>query len=388
MYDYLIVGSGFFGSVFAYCAVSAGKKCLVLDKRKHVGGNCYTENREGINVHMYGPHIFHTNSEKIWNFVNVHAEMRQFTYSPCARYNDSLYSLPFNMWTFNQLWGVTSPEEARKKIEETRVPCANPKNMEEYVLSVLGSDVYEKLIYGYTKKQWMRDPSELPASIIKRLPFRLTYDASYYNDKYCAMPVGGYTKIFTSLLGGIDVVNDIDYLMDKDYWNSKAHRIIYTGRIDEFFEYSLGDLEYRSLRFDHKTVSSENVQGIPVINYTSIDVPYTRIIEHKHFDLSKSNQTIITTETPTEWSRDKIPFYPVNDELNNTRYNSYNDLARAEPNVLFGGRLGTYKYYDMDQIIGSALSMASRELKKMKVQGREPPPSAFYHKEVSKNEKS
>ena len=361
MYDYLIVGAGFFGAVFAHQASNDGKKCLVIDKRAHIGGNCHTKNIENINVHLYGPHIFHTNSDKIWNFVNRFAEFRQFVYSPVANFKDELYSLPFNMWTFHQLWGVKTPAEAQKKIQETRVFSKNPKNLEEYALSVLGSDVYNKLIYGYTKKQWMREPKDLPAFIIKRLPFRLTYDARYYKDKYCGIPVGGYTAIFDKLLKNSDVTCGVDYFADRDHWNRKAKKIVYTGMIDEFFDYKHGELEYRTLKFDHKVLDTDNHQGVPVINWTSDEIPWSRSIEHKHFEKSNSEKTVLTHETPDKWSREKIPYYPINDSVNNKRYSLYNSEKSKHPNFIFGGRLASYKYYDMDQVIASALTTYDKQ---------------------------
>ena len=362
MYDYLIVGAGLFGSVFAKEATACGKKCLIIDKRDHIGGNCYTKKIHNINVHEYGPHIFHTNSDKIWDYVNNLVEFRQFIYSPIANYKDNFYSLPFNMWTFQQLWGVKTPAAALQKIEETRIVYKDPKNLEEYALSVLGKDVYEKLIYGYTKKHWMREPKDLPAFIIKRLPFRLKYDCNYYRDKYCGIPVDGYTAIFKKLLKDITVISSIDYFKDKEYWDSQAKKIVYTGQIDEYFGYSHGELEYRTLEFKHQILDTENIQGIPVINYTADDVVHTRTIEHKHFENSKSKKTILTTETPVQWSKEKIPYYPINDEVNNTRYQSYNKEAKKISSIIFGGRLASYKYYDMDQTIGSSLAALKKEL--------------------------
>tara|TARA_R100000808_G_C2155541_1_gene168595 strand:- start:18681 stop:19769 length:1089 start_codon:yes stop_codon:yes gene_type:complete len=356
MYDYLIVGAGFFGSVFAYQAKQDGKSCLVIDKRTHIGGNSYTKNMEGINVHYYGPHIFHTNSDKIWEFVNKFTEFKQFTYSPVANFKGELYSLPFNMWTFHQLWNTTTPQDALNKIEETSIHCESPTNIEEYAISQLGTDVYEKLIYGYTKKQWMREPRDLPSFIIKRLPFRLTYDNSYFNDKYCGIPVGGYTKIFEELLKGVEVKCGVNYFENKDEWNKKAHKVVYTGKIDEFFDYKHGELEYRTLDFQHNVMDLENYQGSPVINWTGDEVPWTRTIEHKHFEKSNSPKTVVTYETPVKCNKNSIPYYPVNDEVNNERYHQYNKEKAAFPNFIFGGRLASYKYYDMDQVIASALS--------------------------------
>jgi UDP-galactopyranose mutase len=362
MYDYVIVGAGFFGSVFAHEASKNGKKCLVLEKRQHIGGNAYTKNIEGVNVHLYGPHIFHTSSDKIWGYVNNLVEFKQFIYSPVARYHDEFYSLPFNMWTFHQLWGVKTPAAALQRIEETRVHYANPKNLEEFALSKLGKDIYEKLICGYTEKHWMKHPSELPSFIIKRLPFRLTFDANYYNDKFCGIPIGGYTKIFDKLLDGIPVEFGVDFFSDREYFESIATKIIYTGKLDEFFGYEYGDLEYRALKFDHKIHNTENFQGVVTINHTSIDVPYTRTIEHKFFDGIKSKKTVVTTETPVEYTRSKTPYYPINDKQNNRLFKLYKSKANKLSNYVFGGRLADYKYYDMDQVIASSLKRVSMEL--------------------------
>ena len=362
MYDFLIVGAGLFGSVFAHNARLAGKKCLVIDKRKHIGGNCYTSNSGGISVHQYGPHIFHTNSDRVWKFVNQFAFFRQFVYSPVANFKGNLYSLPFNMWTFHQLWGVSTPEEAIQKIKETRVEFSSPKNLEEYALNVVGSDVYETLIKHYTTKHWLKNPSELPVSIIKRLPFRLTYDSRYYNDKYCAIPTGGYTQIFEKLLTGIAVETDVDYFSNRAELEKKCKKIIYTGCLDQFYDYIHGELEYRTLKFEHKKMDVENFQGVPVINYTSNDVPYTRTIEHKHFDPVKTKHTIVTTETPIQWDKGKTPYYPISTKENKSILNLYNKEIEKEKNVFFGGRLAKYQYYDMDQVIASSLLAADNIL--------------------------
>jgi UDP-galactopyranose mutase len=362
-YDFLIVGSGLFGSVFANQAIKAGKTCLVIDKRSHIGGNCFTENVEGINVHKYGPHIFHTSNDEIWKFVNQFVEFKQFTYQPVAKYKNELFTLPFNMWTFHQLWGVKTPEEARRKIEETRVHVENPRNLEEWALSQVGKDVYEKLIYGYTKKQWQREPKDLPSFIIKRLPIRFTYDLNYYNDKYVGIPVGGYTKMMTSLLEGAHVQTGVDYFQNRDTLDKMADKIVYTGKIDEYFDYMFGDLQYRTLDFDHQILDTENHQGCTTINYTDELVPYTRSIEHKHFEGSKSEKTVVSYETPSVWARDKVPYYPINDEQNNSLFIKYKKEAQDLPRVFFGGRLADYKYYDMHQVIGSALSRSKRILK-------------------------
>ena len=362
MYDVLVVGAGFFGSIFAHQAKKEGLSCAVIDKRNHIGGNCYTRNVRGVHVHEYGPHIFHTNSKKIWNFINEFANFRQFTYSPVANYKGELYSLPFNMWTFHKLWGVTSPAEALEKIEETRVKCDNPKTLEEYALSELGKDVYEKLIRGYTKKQWQKDPKDLPSFIIKRLPFRLTYDANYYHDKYCGIPDGGYTQIFEKLLQGIEVKLNTDFFENREFWEKSAKTIVYTGPIDAYFDYVHGELDYRTLEFKHVETEVENIQGVPVINYTSEDVPWTRTIEHKHFEIVKTDHTVLTYEKPIPWSKEKTPYYPINDNHNNSILAEYNKEVKKLSNVIFGGRLAKYQYYDMDQIIGSALVASKKFL--------------------------
>jgi UDP-galactopyranose mutase len=361
-YDYLIVGAGLYGSVFANKANSLGKKCLVIDKRSHIAGNCYTEKIENINVHKYGPHIFHTSSKIIWDYVNSFVNFNQFTYQPVARYKEEQYTLPFNMWTFYQLWGVKTPVEAMRKIEETRLKIENPKNLEEWALTKVGKDVYEKLIYGYTKKQWMREPKDLPSFIIKRLPLRFNYDLNYFNDKYVGIPEGGYTHLFEKLLNGIDYELKVDYFKNLEYFNNIAKKTIFTGKIDEYFNYQHGELEYRTLDFKHEFIDSENLQGCPVINYTSHDVPYTRTIEHKHFERSKSDKTVITHETPAVWHRKKIPYYPVNDRKNNDIFKKYKNDSEKIKNLIFGGRLGSYKYYDMHQVIGASLSKVKEEI--------------------------
>tara|TARA_A100001015_G_scaffold288719_1_gene359852 strand:+ start:1150 stop:2259 length:1110 start_codon:yes stop_codon:yes gene_type:complete len=362
-YDYVIVGAGFFGAVFANEMKKKGKKCLVLDKRHHIGGNCYTRKVHDINVHVYGPHIFHTSNQKIWEYVNKLVEFRQFVYSPLAKYGDEYYSLPFNMWTFNQLWGVKTPFEAKKKIAETIVPCDNPKNLEEFALSILGTDVYEKLICHYTEKHWQRHPRDLPAFLIKRLPFRLTYDANYYNDKYCGIPIGGYTAIFEKLLENIEVRLNVDFLAHRAYYESIGTKIVFTGKLDELFGYKYGDLDYRSLSFKHDIYDYENHQGVVAINHTSKDVPYTRTIEHKYFEGVKTEKTVVTTETPVKHTRYTTPYYPVNNKENNEKFKKYLTEAKQLDNYIFGGRLADYKYYDMHQVIGSALSKAKKENK-------------------------
>lgn len=361
-YDYLIVGSGLFGAVFAHEAKKKGKKCLVIEKRNHIGGNIYCENIEGINVHKYGAHIFHTNDKEIWDYVNSFVEFNRFTNSPMANYKGSLYNLPFNMNTFYQLWGVKTPEEAKAKIEEQKgdIDFKKPKNLEEQALSLVGRDIYEKLIKGYTEKQWGRKTVDLPAFIIKRLPVRFTFDNNYFKDKYQGIPEGGYNKLIDGLFEGIETITEVDYFNDKELWNSKADKIVFTGKIDEFYDFKYGKLNYRSLKFENETLDQENYQGNAVINYTEEDIPYTRIIEHKHFEFGTQKKTIITKEYPQEWEEGKEPYYPVNDDLNSSVYQKYKKLADEEVDVVFGGRLAEYKYYDMHQVIGSALSKVKK----------------------------
>jgi UDP-galactopyranose mutase len=355
MYDYIIVGSGFFGSICAYELNKIGKKCLVLEKRNHVGGNCYTENKDSINIHTYGPHIFHTSNEEVWNWINQFVEFNNFTFRPVANYKDNIYSLPFNMWTFSKLWNITHPQQAIDIIKEQSSQIKDPQNLEEQAIKLVGKDVYFKLIKGYTEKQWRKPSTELPKEIITRLPVRFTYDNNYFNDTYQGIPIGGYTQIFKKLLDNIEVKLNVDYLKDKDYWNTQANNIIYTGPIDAFFEYKYGELEYKTTRFDHKRINSENYQGVAVMNYTDIDIPYTRTIEHKHFENSTSDVTWVTFEYPIEYNKNKDPYYPVNDLINNEIYSKYKLIADAIPNIYFGGRLAEYKYYDMDKVIESAL---------------------------------
>jgi UDP-galactopyranose mutase len=369
MYDYLIVGAGLFGSTFARLATSQGKKCLVLEKRPHIGGNCYTENVEGINVHRYGPHIFHTSNEKVWEFINQYAEFNNYINSPVAYFEGKLYCLPFNMHTFYQIWGVITPEAASQKIEEQRLKLdREPQNLEEQALSMVGSDIYERLIKGYTLKQWMKDPKELPPSIIKRLPVRFTFDNNYFNDKYQGIPIGGYTNIFVKMLDGIEVKCDVDYLANREYFNSLAKKIVYTGKIDEFYDFEFGELDYRTLRFENELLPINNYQGNAVINYTSADVPYTRIIEHKHFEGVQTPSTYITREHPEQWSRDRIPYYPINNDANMAVFSKYKEKAKFEQKIIFGGRLAEYKYYDMHAVIGSAMLAVNKELNGNKVE--------------------
>jgi len=357
-YDYIIVGSGFFGAICAYELNKRGKSVVVLEKRKHIGGNSYTEDVAGIHVHTYGPHIFHTNDKRIWDYITQFAEFNQFQLNPVANYKDEIYSLPFNMWTFNKMWGVTTPKQAQEMIESQRY-TGKVTNLEEQALSLVGSDVYEKLIKGYTAKQWMKDPKELPASIIKRLPVRFTYDNNYFNDKYQGIPIGGYTQIFEKMLVGIKVYTDCDYLENKEYWDDLADKVIYTGPIDKYFDYEFGDLEYKSVRWENEYLPTENHQGCAVMNYTEYHVPYTRVIEHKYFDNQNQKNTFISREYPQEYKRGVEPFYPVNDEVNNEKYRKYKELADKDK-VIFGGRLAEYKYYDMHQVIASALKKVEK----------------------------
>lgn len=363
-YDYLIVGSGLFGAVFAHEAKKKGKKCLVIDKRNHQGGNVYCEQVEDINVHKYGAHIFHTNDKEIWDYVNQFVEFNRYTNSPVAFYKDEVYNLPFNMNTFQQLWGVRTPEEAQNKIEEQVKASGikDPKNLEEQAISLVGIDIYEKLIKGYTEKQWGRKATELPAFIIKRLPVRFTYDNNYFNDKYQGIPIGGYNKLIEGLLDGIEVRLEVDFFAQREEFTQIADKIVFTGKIDEFYNNQFGSLEYRSLKFETKTLDQVNFQGNAVINYTESKIPYTRIIEHKHFEFGTQKKTVITYEYPDEWSLGKESYYPVNDDKNNAIYNQYKNLSEKDKNVIFGGRLAEYKYYDMHQIIGSALKKSKDSL--------------------------
>ena len=353
MYDYLIVGSGFFGSICAYELNKKGYKVCVIDNRNHIGGNCYTSNRDGINVHEYGPHIFHTSNEEVWKWINQFVEFNHFRLSPVANYKGELYSLPFNMWTFYQMWGVTTPDEVKVMIQKQSDEIAEPTNLEEQAIKFVGKDVYNKLIKGYTEKQWRKPCNELPKEIIKRLPIRFTYDSNYFNDKYQGIPIGGYTQIFEKLLEGIDVKLNTDYFNDE---LPEYNKVIYTGPIDKFYNYKFGELEYKTTKFEHKHLDTENYQGCAIMNYTDIETPYTRIIEHKHFEFGESDTTWVTHEYPVEYNA-KItePYYPVNDLENNEKYNLYKSLADSEKNVIFGGRLAEYKYYDMHQVIASAL---------------------------------
>ena len=368
-YDYLVVGAGLYGAVFAHEAKQKGKRVLVIDKRPHIAGNVYSQKVEGIHVHQYGAHIFHTNNAKVWNYVNLFAEFNRFTNSPVANYKGELYSLPFNMYTFNKIWGVTTPEEAAQKIEEQRREVVGePKNLEEQAISLVGRDIYEKLIKGYTEKQWGRDCKELPAFIIKRLPVRLTFDNNYFNALYQGIPIGGYTKMVEHMLDGIEVRLNEDYLDKKAEYDAMAEKIVYTGAIDAYFDYRLGNLEYRSVRFENEILDIPNYQGNAAVNYTDRETPWTRIIEHKWFEFGKDEngkdlpKTVISKEYSSEWKPGDEPYYPVNDEKNGALYKAYKELADRESNVIFGGRLGEYKYYDMDAVIAAALDMCEKEL--------------------------
>ena len=370
MYDYLVVGAGLYGAVFAYEAAKNGKKVLVVDKRSHIAGNVYTEKSEGINVHKYGAHIFHTNNTKVWNYLQQFATFNRYTNSPVANYKGELYSLPFNMYTFNAMWGVVTPEEAAAKLEEQRKEIIGvPANLEEQAISLVGRDIYEKLVKGYTEKQWGRDCKQLPPFIIKRLPVRLTFDNNYFNSLYQGIPIGGYTKMVANMLEGIEVRLNIDYLENKEELDNVAKCIIYTGAIDEYFDYRLGKLDYRSVNFENEVLDKSNFQGNAVVNYTDSETPWTRIIEHKWFEFGKDEygndipKTIISREYSSEWKLGDEPYYPVNDEKNNRLYEEYRKLAERESRIIFGGRLGEYKYYDMDQIVEAALKLAEEELK-------------------------
>lgn len=365
-YDYLIVGSGLYGATFAHLAQKQGKQCLVIDKRPHLGGNVYCENIEDINVHKYGAHIFHTNNKQVWDFVNSIVEFNRYTNCPVANYQGKLYNLPFNMNTFYQMWGVTTPEEAMTKIEEQKAEAIaklqgrEPANLEEQALTLVGKDIYEKLIKGYTEKQWGRKCSELPSFIIRRLPVRMIYDNNYFNDKYQGIPIGGYNKLIEGLLKGVETKTGVDFFEKREYWEGVADKVVFTGKIDEYYNYRFGKLEYRTVRFEEEIYNTPNLQGNAVINYTEREIPYTRIIEHKHFEMfgteiEKCPKTVISKEYSTEWKEGMEPYYPVNDERNNALYNQYKELADKELNVIFGGRLAEYKYYDMAPIIEQVL---------------------------------
>jgi len=371
MYDYLIVGAGLFGAVFAQQAKAQGKKVLVIDKRSHIAGNIYTEKTEGINVHRYGAHIFHTNNKEVWNYITQFAQFNRYTNSPVANYKGELYSLPFNMYTFNKMWGVVTPQQAAEKICQQKMAAGitEPKNLEEQAISLVGVDIYEKLVKHYTEKQWGRSCTELPSFIIKRLPVRFTFDNNYFNALYQGIPMGGYTKMIENMLSGVEVRLGADYLENKAEYDALAEKVVYTGPIDAYFDYSLGCLEYRSVRFETETLDSDNYQGNAVVNYTDGETPYTRIIEHKWFEFGKDEagndlpKTVISREYSKEWNVGDEPYYPVNDDKNNSLYAQYKALAEKEDKVIFGGRLGEYRYYDMDAVIEKALAVCKAELK-------------------------
>jgi len=362
MYDYLIIGAGIYGSVFANELTKVGKKVLVIDKREHIGGNCYTENIDGINVHKYGPHIFHTSDKRVWDYVNNLVPFNHFSYRPKIKYKDKIYSLPINMMSLYQVYGVKTPEEAQRKLDEVKVQNEKPNNLEEWILSQVGPELYEIFVKGYTTKQWGRDPKELPSSIIRRLPIRLTFDDNYYFDNHQGIPIGGYTKIFEKLLENIEVKLGVDYFSQKEYYNSIANKVLYTGPIDQFYDYQFGKLEYRSLEFKTEKLEIPNYQGIAGMNYGDINIEYTRIIEHKHFEFGEQPTTVITKEYPRSNGE---PYYPINDKINNTRYNEYKQLMDKETKFLFGGRLADYKYYDMHQVFASALKRVGDEIKNL-----------------------
>ena len=363
-YDFLIVGSGLFGSIFAYEAKKRGKSCLVIDKRDHIAGNIYTKEVEGIQVHWYGAHIFHTSNPEIWQYINQFAEFNRYTNSPIAKYQDEVYNMPFNMNTFHALWGVFTPKEAKQKIEEELqdVQIENPKNLEEQAIKLVGKTIYEKLVKGYTEKQWGKKATELPPFIIKRLPVRFTYDNNYFDDRYQGIPIGGYTQIIEKMLEGIPVRLNCDYFAEKEELDALAEKIVFTGPIDQFYHYQFGELEYRSLRFETEILEEENYQGNAVVNYTDYEVPYTRVIEHKHFEFLQGGKTVITREYPDTWTKEKEPYYPVNDEKNNQLYQTYRNRAKQDQNIIFGGRLGQYQYYDMDKVILEALNCVKENL--------------------------
>ena len=364
-YDYLIVGAGLYGAVFACEARKAGRKCLVIDKRNHIAGNIYTYECEGINVHQYGAHIFHTNNKVVWEYVNQFAEFNRYTNSPVANYKGEIYNLPFNMNTFNRMWDVITPQEAKAKIEQqkTEAGITEPKNLEEQAISLVGTDIYEKLVKGYTGKQWGRPCTELPAFIIKRLPVRFTYDNNYFNALYQGIPIGGYTQMVENMLKGTEVRLGVDYLENRAEFDSMADKVVYTGPVDAYFDYRLGALQYRSVRFETEVLDTDNFQGNAVVNYTDSETPYTRIIEHKHFEFGTQEKTVISREYSAEWQPGDEPYYPVNDDKNSALYAQYKELADREEKVIFGGRLGEYRYYDMDKVIEAALETAAKELK-------------------------
>lgn len=365
-YNYLIVGSGLFGSIFAYEANKRGKKCLVIEKRSHIAGNIYTKEIEGINVHQYGAHIFHTSNKKVWDYVNNFADFNRYTNCPVAIYKDELYNLPFNMNTFNKLWGVKTPAEAKAKIAEKLIESniIKPKNLEDQAIKLVGKEIYEKLVKGYTEKQWGIRATDLPTFIIKRLPVRFTYDNNYFTDNYQGIPAGGYTSIIEKVLKGIDIRLNVNFFENRYELENLADKIVFTGMIDEFYNYKFGSLEYRSLRFEHEILNEENYQGNAVVNYTEYEIPYTRIIEHKHFEYGFQDKTVITKEYPARWEKGSEPYYPINNEKNNQIYSKYKELADKEANIIFGGRLAEYKYYDMHNVVEQALQCIEKEFRR------------------------
>ena len=364
-YDYVLAGSGLYAGVWAYEARKRGKKCLVVEKRSHIGGNVYCEDVEGIHVHRYGAHIFHTSDRKVWDYVNKLAEFNRYTNSPVANYKGEMYNMPFNMNTFSKMWGISTPAEAKAMIEEQRqTVTGEPQNLEEQAISLVGTDIYQKLVKGYTEKQWGRDCKDLPAFIIKRLPVRFTYDNNYFNDLYQGIPIGGYNVIISKLFEGCDMETGVDYLEHKEHYDALGETVVYTGTIDAYYGYQYGKLEYRSLKFESETLAEENYQGVAVVNYTDRETPYTRVIEHKHFEFGTQLKTVVTKEYPADWQAGMEAYYPVNDEKNQALYQQYADLAAQEGRVIFGGRLAEYKYYDMDKVIASALQRTEQEFKR------------------------
>lgn len=362
-YDYVLVGSGLYSGVFAYLAGKKGKKCLVVEKRDHIGGNIYCEDVEGIHVHRYGAHIFHTSNREVWKFVNELAEFNRYTNSPVANYKGEMYNMPFNMNTFSRMWGVSTPAEAKKKIEEQKASVkGEPKNLEEQAISLVGEDIYKKLIKGYTEKQWGRDCKDLPSFIIKRLPVRYTYDNNYFNDLYQGIPIGGYNVLIEALFEGCDIELGVDYNADKEKYNALGEKVLYTGTLDSFYDFCYGKLEYRSLKFESELLDEQNHQGVAVVNYTDRETPYTRVIEHKHFEYGTQEKTVITKEYPADWEEGMEPYYPINDERNQNLYQQYRVKADQEENLILGGRLAEYKYYDMDKVIESAFQLIEKEL--------------------------
>jgi len=355
MYDFVIVGAGLFGATFAQLASAAGHKILVVDKNNHIGGNCFTELKNGFHIHKYGIHIFHTSSDKIWKYIQRFTEFNHFVNRPKVTYKKNVFSFPINLMTLNQIWGITTPQDARRKLDEVKIKCDNPRNLEEWILSQVGQELYEIFIYGYTKKQWMKDPKDLPSSIIRRIPIRLTWDDNYFDDTFQGIPKYGYTHMFENMLANVEVKLGIDFIQERECLSRLAKNIVYTGKIDEYFDYCYGDLEYRTLNFDEHSIDCVDLQGVAQMNHTDIAIPYTRSIEHRHFtfDLDSTKQTIVSYEYPDEYTRQKTPYYPINDQTNHDLYHRYLHLAKTS-NVIFGGRLGSYKYYDMHQVIASA----------------------------------